>query len=76
MPIYKITQKETSSQHIFVEANTKEEAEMIVEDLDNNAWRDNNDYNCQHTSTEIAQEDELLGRLINTQNYCYNYTKT
>jgi hypothetical protein len=75
MPVYKIVRKETSTQYALIDANSESEA---LECAQNKSpyWRENQDYQSEILSTEIAHKSELKGRLIDrAEGGTYDYPK-
>lgn len=62
--IYKVTREEKSSEHIFVEATSPENAELIADKIESQLWTQNQDHESD-LSAEVAVAHDLIGRIIN-----------
>lgn len=68
MPVYTVTRWESSSQHVFIEADSEEQALEAAQQLDSNAWRENQDIEYVHEIQGVATPEELQERIIENAN--------
>lgn len=65
--IYKVSKCEIEYYHTFIEAENEEKATQIAIENDVH-WRNNHNYEMEITESIEAEEDELVGKLIENDN--------
>lgn len=72
--IYCVIREETSSEYVYIEAESKEKAEEIADTLDSESWRSNQNCNSEITEVVIIKDkNELKGRYIETEEGSYRF---
>ena len=74
--IYLVIRTETSSEYIYVEANSKDDAIEIASATDSECWRQNQDYNSKLEAEIIKNKKELVGRYVETSRGSYLFDKS